>query len=643
MTKGRLFETPEVVTRLGETLFVKCPLYPAKAPFCPIYINKELFNQYIAQNETSWEDMSTIISDLFGITLDVTASLGEQIGWAFVDKQADPLSLSLAGNQGSGRAYYTGTHFNIKGEKTPLATSSEIIHSNGVLSMKDGIWNSLIGNSLYPNCKISPVLAILDLKEVYIHPETKQEIRKVKIIRLDIDGSLDRITHLFYLNKPLAKENLLAMARGFGELDAYKFMQRIVHGSWSNGNISPSGHLIDYDSVCAVKGRQPQFSATSYYIDNYFSFEYVGKLKVLESLVNAPQINKDHVSLAAINEALVSARNKEIVTQFINLIGLVESKIPPNYLNRIYSLCEQFKTLSRYVRYNKERSFFTNIPLHFFAHLFDFSNFFRYYSLLKMDNQFNLDAGFALLVQSELIPDDEEIDIYGNYHEEPLESRVLTYLNDCFVSNEEEISILKIDAYNFVKKFDEIIEELVAKDHVSLLSMAVHSYVVNEDRFYLFPVFDLSGIIARLSLVKPAHEINDLIESIISVSRRDYNSYPVGNYQSDARIFVEGISYVELNTQGTFHIIFKLKKQNLNLDTSNYTISYNGSVYNTSISKIGSDYILIQSTVIDIRELIVPHPRDEVFKLRKYELLSNGNIVALHDYFGIDPKLHYYL
>jgi hypothetical protein len=644
MIEGLLYETPDALKRQDNSLFLKCPLYRAKKSIRPIYINKDLFKKYISETKVSWEQMSTLIAELFQVTLNLDESLEEkQIGWAYVDRQSDPLELSLSGNEGSGRAYYTGKIFNIKGEKTPLATSTKINHSNGVLAMQDGIWCSLIANSLDPSCKVSPVLAILDLNENYIHPLTQKEVRRVKIIRLDLDGSLDRITHLFYLKKSLSKEKFLIMARQFGELDAHKFMQRIVHGSWSNGNISQNGHLVDYDSVCAVKGRQPQFSMSSYYIDNYFSFEYLGKLKVLESLINDSHINIDQISLTAIKDELIAARDKEIAVQLLYLMGFTEANLFNIYSQQLYSLAEQLKNLSPYVRFSKERSFFTNTPFHFFAHIFDFSTFFRYFPLLKINNQFNLDSGFALLVQSDLIPEDEQGEIKTGFIEEPLESRVLAYLQACYIMSDEHILKLKKEAYEFIEKYNELFDELIDK-HALIEDTLRQAYLINEDRFYLFPVFDLSRIITNLAQTKPTEEVHNLIEQIIAASKRLYNVKSESS-RTDIRIYVEGFTYIELNSQGTFQIIFELKKHSLTELTkeSDFTIVYNDKIYDTSWESTAADSIKIQSILIDLKELLVPYPRDEVFKIRKYELFFQGKAFKLRDYFGVDTSLQYYL
>jgi hypothetical protein len=640
MSSELLFQTPQVISRQGEALFVKCPLYKSKNPVRPIYINKELFGQYISTKENTWEEMSQIISDTFSVTLERDASSGEQRGWAYVDRQADPLNISLSGNGGSGRAYYTGSVFNIKGEKTPLATSTDINHANGVLAMSDGIWCTLVANSLYPELKVSPVLAIVNLNEIYVHPETEKEVSRVKIIRLDIQGSLDRISHLFYLKKPENREYFLAMARNFGQLEGDKFLHRILHGSWSNGNISPAGHLIDYDSVCAVKGRQPQFSASSYYIDNYFSFEYQGKLKVLDSLINDKEINIDGVTVDTLRNELLVSRNNRIVSKFTSLMGFNCDDVYQQYYAELSQLTEKLLSLSRAIRYISECSFYTNTPLHFFSHLFDFSNFFRFYPLLKLNKQFTLDAGFVLLAQSELIVEEDEIEVLGNYFHEPLEERVLPYLQDCFVREEYQLQHLKEEAYDFIKKYDELFEKIAKKDECYLT--AIRAYLINEDRFYLFPVFDLSATIAAKAQASSSDEINSILQELISANQRTSAFSSLKSYRADIRIFKEGISYIELKDNGTCQIVFALNNELINNKMASWSINFNGNWYDASASEVNSTY-MINSSAISIKELLVPVSRDEVFKLRKYELYCQGNKFQLQDYYAIDQNLQYYL
>ena len=345
-------ETPEAVNRLGDEVFIKCPVYQCNQPVKVLYINQCLFATYCAEGAShNWQEMSDFIRVYFNLTLDITQSNAHQIGWAYVDKQADPLNLSLSGNLGSGRAYYVGRWFNIKGEKTPLATSQEAFFADGILTLDVGIWNCLIANTLYESmdCHLSPVLALLEYTT--IDKEITQ--KRSKVIRLDINGALDRVSHLFYKQEPLTKKQLVDIAPSLGKLDAAKVIQRVLHGSWSNGNTSPRGFLIDYDTVCAVKGRNPQYSDSGAYLDNYFSYEYLGKMKVIESLVNDPLLNPSLFhNEEELKSTIISERNNTLYAQFPHLMGFFDLTIDTSLSSEIHRLCDQFIALCRYMRHD---------------------------------------------------------------------------------------------------------------------------------------------------------------------------------------------------------------------------------------------------------------------------------------------------
>ena len=77
--------------------------------------------------------------------------------------------------------------------------------------------------------------------------------------------------------------------------------------------------------------------------------------------------------------------------------------------------------------------------------------------------------------------------------------------------SEEQIIQLKKEAYEFIEKFNTLFDDLLTNSHLSILNVVKKAYQLNEDRFYLFPVFDLSTTITNLVLTKPTSEINALI------------------------------------------------------------------------------------------------------------------------------------
>ena len=130
-----------------EDNFVEQQVYKAKAKFIPIYINAELYEQIFNvkyEEENAFEN----ISKIFSITLNKEKSNNELLENGYADKQEDPMGISLSGNQGSGRAYFYGECFNIKGDKTTLATSPKEVYSNGKFSLAAAIKETIISNIL---------------------------------------------------------------------------------------------------------------------------------------------------------------------------------------------------------------------------------------------------------------------------------------------------------------------------------------------------------------------------------------------------------------------------------------------------------------------------------------------------------------
>ena len=263
-------------------MFLKVPLYRARQSYTPIYVNPDLYRHYIdAAEKTSWQEMSETMGRLFSVTLDPEDATGEQVGYAYIDRQDDPLNIALQGNQGSGRAFYLGKHFNLKGEKTPLCTTDNPKFSDGILERERGIWETIVSNVLFHDLEIGvpPVLAILDVHESCYARRRDEQSHRVKIIRIDYKGALDRVTHVFFNKAPHDSLTLTDIAKNFGKHEGEKFIERIIHGSWSAGNITPHGGILDFDTVCGVKGRGAQYSSSIWQCETYFGYAHKGPVK----------------------------------------------------------------------------------------------------------------------------------------------------------------------------------------------------------------------------------------------------------------------------------------------------------------------------------------------------------------------------
>ena len=85
---------------------------------------------------------------------------------------------------------------------------------------------------------------------------------------------------------------MLNICKKLVKIEANKFCDRFLHGSWSVGNISTEGNLIDFDTSSFVKGRFPQYSNTNKYKSNYFGYELLGQKIMINSISNNEKLEK---------------------------------------------------------------------------------------------------------------------------------------------------------------------------------------------------------------------------------------------------------------------------------------------------------------------------------------------------------------
>ena len=555
----KLMKTPPgAVKRLGAKVFMKVPLYRAKRQYKVAYINYPLFRKLFApRGNVSQEAAAAIVQRQFNTTIEKERSTGEKVGTAFCDRQYDPLGLSLSGNLGSGRAYYIGKCFNIKGEKTPLAISEQRRFSDGLLEMERAIWETAVANALQGSIStgLNNVLAILDMDEECSVIWRDQPVRRAKIIRIDEGGELDRITHLFLAKKPLRKKALLACATAYGVLEADKFAERILHGSWSPGNISLKGHLIDFDTVCALKGRTPQYSFTRWHYQNRFGFEIHGQLEILKALAADRRVNADKVPFDALKDAAFAALQQRLTRKFLTLMGFRDDdKTLKAYAAELQELTDLWSELSRKT-FRRPKHFSVKLAESLSLHVFDFSAFFRLYPLQKRGGGFDPAAAIRLLCGNGFLKS-----MPGEKLTTPVQFEFTAKLDgvigEHFVATPQDMQLLQIAALRFVKLYDRLHQKILAETRADALDVEARAYVVNEDRGYMFPAFTPTYTIAQNHPPFPPQVMQGLVETTIRASRRVAGESR-GGYISDIRLFREGFSYHLLDGKGRFQAGFR--------------------------------------------------------------------------------------
>lgn len=545
------------MARLGRDVFVETPLFAAKRRVEAVYINEALFARLFGA-ALPFEEMARLIENAFSATIEPENGTGEIIGTAYVDKQADPLNLSLSGNLGSGRAYYRGGVFNIKGERTPLATATTKKYSDGYLEMERCIWEMLVANALQGaiTTGLNGVLAVLDMKQYCEVGWRDEPVTRGKIIRIDEGGELDRVTHLFYRRRPLTAKDWRAAAEGFGRQEADKFIERINHGTWSAGNISPEGHLIDFDTVCAVKTRSPQFSSTRWHPDNYFGSEYLGQLKLLAAMAADDTLAPAGVRAEKLQQDMQETLAAQLRRRFPALMGFAPAlEMPPALQPALDEVVTMFRDLAR-KGYRKYEELSLKKPDAAALGVFDLSLFFRFYPLLKRLGLF--DAGEALAQLEDHATWEDPFALFDESALEPIArehlDRVYAALGLHFVTEEDSFNALRLECLRFIKKYDRLFGALLAASGELLTIVEARAYAVNEDRLYLFPAYTLSFAIAVNKPGWPPRRRQAILSCLVESCRRGAESLPL---RTDIRLFEAGISFTELRGDGTYRLGFQ--------------------------------------------------------------------------------------
>ena len=626
MTKYNL--KPNALDDLGEDTFVKVPLYQSKIKYEAKYINTELFKKYFNDSNVNFEHMSKVISNEFSTTIDKKKSNGKIIGYAYIDKQYDPLKISMSGNLGSGRAYYQGDVFNIKGEKTPLAISEREEYSNGVLEFEKSIFETVASNSLYndTSIKLSPILAILDIKEPCKVSWKKKTCKRAKIIRINIDGSLNRITHIFQGKKQLSANEIKNTAKAFGEQEGEKFLQRIEHGAWSAGNISSKAHMIDFDTVCAVKYRAPQFSFCIWFFENYFGYEHYGQAKILKSLANSKEINIENVSYKELSKIMFKARENYILNNFSKLMGF--NYIDKKHLKSIKKLYKLFDELSRKCYPNpeflscKQVECYENSP-------FNFSRFFRLFPILKHRNNFEIFEAYNILTEQLCQFNDFDIKNFDrtNKNNKFYYNHVLKKINKNFIHSFDEYLKLSKKCILFIELYNKFYEKLLNDKTINKNEIELNAYKYNEDRKYLFMPNTIGGFLDKKANEYTSYQMHRAISLGIFSNKRNIEHKFLNLTPADVTILNEGFFAVLLNKNGQHKLSLNLYKDMLDINENDFfEIKINNKKYAVNKVEI-NEIISIQTDFID-NHMLLPNFYKKIFfyKNNKKISLKKNNI-----------------
>lgn len=498
-------------------------VYKYKESYNVVYINSKLYEE-IFKEKYEWEKARQKISEMFSITLDEEKSNNQLVGKAYSDKQLDPSGMALSGNLGSGRAYFYGSSFNIKGDKTKLATSPKSIYSNGKYALSAAIKETVIANILAEDFVIPTfeTLAILETKERFdfieeymdsddiIREETYNLPCSIEI-RVNKDKELYRISNALINKDECTIKEMESFCKKLAKIEANKFCDRFLHGSWSVGNISTNGNLIDFDTATFVKGRFPQYSNTNKYKSNYFGYELLGQKLMIKSILENANIENVKEVQKKLEDLMDRKYDDNIKIRFCDLIGLDYNLHYEKYSKYIDNLCEKFNVLSRKFVPNYYE---TNVAEQNgdITYVFDFSKFFQKYLICKKESKNNMLLGMKLLLNDTEYIEYEKIGM--------IKEKVDKFFSENLVK-ENMIDNLILEAMDFIEKYDELFTKV--KEENELENIILKQYIINADRNYLY---ENEKIFVELSYLYDNKKIdfntlNVIINMLINTNKRN--------------------------------------------------------------------------------------------------------------------------
>lgn len=501
-------------------------VYQAKEKYNVIYINSKLYAE-IFKEKYEWQTAKQRIIDMFSIALDEEKSNKQIAGKAYSDKQLDPTGIALSGNLGSGRAFFYKNCFNIKGDKTKLATAPKDIYNNGKYALSAAIKETVIANILVDDFIIPTfeTLAILDKKERFDFEDEYMDaddiIRKEVYnlpcsieIRVNKEKELYRISNSLINKDKYTINELEDFCEKLAKIEANKFCDRFLHGSWSVGNISIDGNLIDFDTATFVKGRYPQYSNTNKYRSNYFGYELLGQKLMIKSILDYENIENANKIETNLDDLMNEKYKENMKIRFCDLIGLNYNLHYKKYNKYIDSLYEKFNVLSRKFLPNYYE---TNVAENSgdITYLFDFSKFFQKYLITKKDYKNNILLGMKLLLNDTEYIEYEKIGM--------IKEKIQEFFYENIV-DEKNIDNSINNAMDFIEEYDELFN-LISKE-TELSNIKVKQYIINANRNYLYGNENIYGEISYLYDIKKIDEktTNRIINALINTNKRNnYN------------------------------------------------------------------------------------------------------------------------
>lgn len=166
-------------------------------------------------------------------------------------------------------------------------------------------------------------------------------------VRYYKNKELYRISNSFINEDRYTKKDIEELSKKIAKIEANKFIDRFFHGSWSSGNITTEGNLIDFDTSTFVRYRFPQYSNTINFKSNYFGYELLGQKLMINSIIENSNIEDVENFKSKIETLIDNTYEEHLKIKFCDLIGLNYEEHYNLYKSDIDYLCNKFNILCR--------------------------------------------------------------------------------------------------------------------------------------------------------------------------------------------------------------------------------------------------------------------------------------------------------
>ena len=308
-----LAEKPAAMERLGESVFVVQQarrLDPAS--YDVVYVDSHYFQ------DSGYGGDALSHAHHFAVKLDNDNRDATRAIAVYADRQKDSTDISLGGNLGSGRAVYYGKKYHVMGVgKTTLCKNTVPSHSTGSIHLLEALRRVVVSRWInYFTKKALKHPVVIARKETVQSKWSPHPVPLALLVRVD-DGMLDRPSHVEY--SPLIAVDFQETLTGYARLDAQYFAYRIMLGAWSTGNYSLMGNMIDLETASFVKYRGPYTTASAKYHQDFFGYEGLGFVRILQQLADVKGITD-----ADIERKFYAQRRQYMAQYFLSLLGIDE-------------------------------------------------------------------------------------------------------------------------------------------------------------------------------------------------------------------------------------------------------------------------------------------------------------------------------